>query len=72
MRAPIDPIPADMELLQRWRVVSEPGQPPKKEDYGDLPQHLAEAILRKWEFLNELVVSEKPQPQAGNDPPPLR
>ena len=69
MRVASDLVPADMELLRRWRVVSEPGQAPNPEDYGSLPQHITETILPKWRFLHELVVAEKPQPQAGNDPP---
>ena len=59
-----------MELLQRWRVVAEPGQEPKMRDFEGMPNPITAAIIPKWKFLNELVVSEKPQPQAGNDPPP--
>ena len=69
MRTLSDVVPGDMELIQRWRLMSDPGQEPRKEDYEASPQSMVESILPRWKFLNELVVSEKPQPQAGNDPP---
>ena len=60
-------MPADTELLGRWRIVSEVGEVPKKRDYGDFEKPIVEGLSKKWHFLNELVVSEKPPPQAGND-----
>ena len=47
----------------------EAGQEPVKSDYDRFPQTMVDSIIPRWRFLNELVVSEKPQPQAGNDPP---
>ena len=63
-----DPIPKEDELLRRWRVVSEKGEAPQKSDYSAFGKTIADGILKKWEFLNELVVSEKPPPEAATDP----
>ena len=64
-----EPIPADEELLRRWRIVSEKGVAPQSEDYeGDFGKRVANGILKKWEMLNELVVSDKPPPQAVTNP----
>ena len=60
-------IPTDKELLRRWRIVSGANEVPKKSDYVGFAKGILEGLVRKWEFLNELVVSEKPAPQAGND-----
>ena len=62
-----DAIPSDIELLRRWRVVSGAGEVPKKSDYVGFSKPIVEGLIRKWDFLNALVVSEKPAPQAGND-----
>ena len=70
MRAMSDVVPGDMELIQRWHLMSDPGEEPCMKDYDAFPKSMVESILPRWRFLNELVVSEKPQPQAGNDPPP--
>ena len=67
-RSTKDPIPEDDELLRRWQVVSEKGEVPKKDDYVSYGKKIADGILKKWEFLNELVVSEKPPPEAATDP----
>ena len=69
MKTATDTVPGDFELLQRWQVISEAGQEPVKSDYDRFPQTMLDSIIPRWRFLNELVVSEKPQPQAGNDPP---
>ena len=66
-RSAKDAIPSDKELLRRWRVASGAGEVPKKSDYVGFSKSIVESLIRKWEFLNELVVSEKPAPQAGND-----
>ena len=60
-------IPTDKELFRRWRIVSGAKEVPKKSDYVGFAKGILEGPVRKWEFLNELVVSEKPAPQAGND-----
>ena len=65
-----DAIPADKELLRRWRIVSEAGEEPKKSDYGGFSKPIVDGLHKKRKFLNELVVPEKPPPEAGNDPPP--
>ena len=62
-----DTVPAETELLARWRIVSEVGEVPRKKDYGGFEKPILEGLSKKWHFLNELVVSEKPPPQAGND-----
>ena len=64
-----DTMPANTEQLVRWRIVSEEGEVPKKKDYGGigLEKPMVEGLSKKWHFLKELVVSEKPPPQAGND-----
>ena len=64
-----DTMPANTELLVRWRILSEVGEVPKKKDYGGigLGKPIVEGLSKKWHFLNDLVVSEKPPPQAGND-----
>ena len=61
-----DEIPGDKELLRRWKIISN-GEVPKKKDYAGFPKQIVEGLARKWQFLSELVVSEKPPPQAGND-----
>ena len=66
-RSAKDAIPSDKELLRRWRIVSGAGEVPKKKDYVGFSKAIVEGLIRKWEFLNELVVSEKPAPEAGND-----
>ena len=68
LRAARDPIPEDDELLRRWRVVSEKGEVPLKKDYLAFGKKIADGIEKKWAFLNELVVSEKPPPQAATVP----
>ena len=67
-----DPIPENEELLRRWRIVSEKGEEPQKNDYVVFGKKVAEGIAKKWEFLNELVVSEKPPPEAATAPPFFR
>ena len=64
-----DTTPANTEQLVRWRIVSKEGEVPKKRDYGDigLEKPMVEGLSKKWHFLNELVVSEKPPAQVGND-----
>ena len=69
MRQTGDAIPADKELLRRWRIVSEAGEAPKKNDYAGFPKTILDGMSKKWKFLNELVVSERPPPEVGNDPP---
>ena len=67
-RSAKDAIPSDTEkLLRRWRVVSGAGEVPKKKDQLGFSKSIVEGLIRKWDFLNELVVSEKPAPEAGND-----
>ena len=63
-----DPVPEDDELLRHWRVVSGKGEVPQKSDYEAFGRKIADGIQKKWEFLNELVVSEKPPPKAATDP----
>ena len=70
LRDASDAIPSDKELFRRWRIVSEAGEAPKKKDYVGFPKPFVDGLSKKWKFLNELVVSEKPPLQAGNDPPP--
>ena len=60
-------IQAEKELIRRWRIVSEVGEAPQNKDYRDFGKSVVEGLSRRWHFLNELVVSEKPPPQAGND-----
>ena len=62
-----DTMPAGTELLGRWRIVTEAGEVPKSKDYGGFNKPILDRLTKKWHFLNELVVSEKPPPQAGND-----
>ena len=64
-----DPIPEEKELLRRWQVISEKGEVPKKSDYVEYGKKIAEGIEKKWSFLNDLVVSERPPPQAATVPP---
>jgi hypothetical protein len=67
MREVSETVPKDLELLRRWRVVSEPGKVPKKDDYTALGKHVADGVVQAWKFLSELVVSDISQPQAGNE-----
>ena len=60
-------MPPEKELIVRWRIVSEVGEAPQNKDFRDFGKAVVEGLSRKWHFLNELVVSEKPPPQAGND-----
>ena len=68
LRSVKDSVPKEDELLRRWRIVSEKGVTPQKSDYGSFGKTIADGILKKWKFLNELVVSEKPPPEAATDP----
>ena len=67
-RSEKDPIPEDDELLRRWRVVSDIGEEPQRKDYEMFGKTIADNISKKWAVLNELVVSEKPPPEAATDP----
>ena len=67
-RSEKDPIPEDDELLRRWRVVSEIGEEPQRKDYEMFGKNIADNISKKWAVLNELVVSDKPPPEAATDP----
>ena len=66
-RSAKDEIPADKEMLRRWKVVSR-GEVPKKKDYFGFPKLVVEGLAKKWQFLNELVVSETTT-RGGNGPP---
>ena len=68
LRTAKDAVPKDKELLRRWRVVSESGEVPKRADYEIFGKKIADGVEQKWNFLNELVVSEKPPPEAATDP----
>ena len=65
LRSAKDAIPDDKELIRRWRIVSENGEVPKRADYECFGKKIADGVVPKWIFLNELVVSEKPPPQAA-------
>ena len=71
MRSAGEKVPSDTELLRRWRVMSEHGEEPKKADYEGFPRAILNELKAKWQFLNELVVSDVPQVQAGSDSPHL-
>ena len=58
-------IPSDKELLRRWSVVSGVGEAPKKSDYVGFSKPIVEGLIKTWEFLNELVVSEKTSSPGG-------
>ena len=51
----------------KWRVVSDVGEVPNSKDYG-VRKSMVKDLAKKWRFLNELVVSEKPPPQAATVP----
>ena len=63
-----DPIPEEKELLRRWRVISERGEAPKKGDYVEFGKKIADEIAKRWSFVNDLVVSDRPPPQAATVP----
>ena len=63
-----DAVPEEDELLRYWRVVSGKGEVPQKNDYVAFGKKIADGIVKKWNFLNELVVSDKPPPEAATDP----
>ena len=63
LQSPTDKVPADMELLRRWRVLAEPGAEPDKEHFCELGAQGRDQALKTWRFLQEVVVSEKDQPQ---------
>ena len=58
-------VPTGMELLGRWRVVSEEGEVPRKKDYGGFSKPMIEGLAKKWHSLKELVAKEPAQ--VGND-----
>ena len=60
-----EPVPEEEELLRHWRIVSGKGEVPHKDDYEAYGRKIADGIQKKWEFLNELVVSEKPPPKTA-------
>ena len=68
MRGAKESIPKVDELLRRWRIISEKGEKPQMKDYVAYGKKVTDAIEEKWKFLNELVVSEKPLPQAATVP----
>ena len=67
-RSPKDVITDEDELLRRWRVVSGKGEEPKKSDYESFGKKIADGVAKKWAFFNDLVVSDKPPPQAATVP----
>ena len=69
LRGVNDAIPTDAELIRRWKTVADPGEVPDRDAFPFLGKSAVEGLRKQWKFLNELVVSDKPQPQAGNDPP---
>ena len=50
--------------------MTERGQEPQLDEYAGFPKALLKELKAKWEYLNDLEVSEVPQVQAGSDPLP--
>ena len=63
-----DPIPEEHEMLRRWLVVSKAGERPQRSDYEDFGKKVADGILPKWSFANEMMVSQRAAPQAVTVP----
>ena len=61
-------VPEEQELLRRWCVMGEKDVEPQKKDYLSFGKKIAEEIGEKWLFLNDLVVSDRPPPQAVTVP----
>ena len=64
-RSSSERVPTGMELLGRWRIMSEEGEVPRKKDYGGFGKPLLENLSKKWHSLKDLVVKEPAQ--VGND-----
>ena len=64
MRSLKDPVPTGAELLRRWRVVADAGKEPNRDDFSSFGKTVADAVKKKWGFLNELVVADGHVPQA--------
>ena len=69
LQTPKESVPPDMELIRRWRVLAEPGAAMKKEDFSLLGKAGAEQAMKTWQFLQDLVVSDKDQPQDRDKDP---
>lgn len=54
----------EIELITRWRVLSEAGSEPLGSDLQFLGKVGAVEAAKRWNFLSDYVVSEK---EAGND-----
>ena len=67
-----DPIPEEEELLRRWCVVAERGEEPRPGDLEEFGTKIVEGVAKQWGFLNDLVVSDAPAPQAVTVPKVFR
>ena len=64
-RSSSEKVPTGMELLGRWRVVSEGDEAPRKKDYGGFEKPIIEGLSKKWLSWKDLV--DKEPAQVGND-----
>ena len=58
-----DTVPEDMELIRRWRLVGSSDSPPSRGDLTFLGEPEADAAIRLYGFLVDLVVADKQPPQ---------
>ena len=62
-------VPPEMEFLRRWRVLAEPGEEPRKDDFAGLKKEEVEQALKTWRFLQDLVLADKDRIQDGQRSP---
>ena len=65
LRSVKEKIPESMDLVRRWRVVGNSQTPPSREDLLFVGEKDADAALRQYGFLMDLVVTDDQAPQDG-------
>ena len=68
LRSVKEKIPEEMDLIRRWRKVGNSQSPPSRADLLFLGEKNADAALRQYKFLVDLVVADDQAPQDGLAP----
>ena len=58
-----DPVPADNELIRRWKLIGTAGSEPEWSDVTFLGKAGVTAAQKTWGFLQDFLVAEGEQPQ---------
>ena len=60
-----DKVPDEMELIRRWRLVGSSDSPPSRDDLTFLGEKEADAAVRQYGFLVDMVVADNQATQDG-------